>query len=583
MKGKLIAYGIFVIIWALITNYFFMPTYTFSSSGIYWNLLMFFIISTFISFDFSEPEATTGTWISGLLSVLMMFVLIVTGLSSSDLCRAESYQKLLTEPIESEFTSNISPVSSSQMLVVDQEIAQAVGSKVLGSSSNKAYLGEFTLQVVNKKLYWIAPLLHSGYWKWSKNSEGTTGYVKVSATDQNDYQLITKKTDSSQIYIKYQPDAYFGDYLPRHIYNNGYSGELFSDYTFEVDDNWNPYWTVTLYENKIGLSGSDPTGVLVIDPQTGDIKKYSIKDAPSWIDRIQPYDLVKSQVSDWGQYVHGYFNWSNTDVKSVCENNSIVLGHDGRSYFYIGLTSAGNSTSTIGFIMVDTRTKKSFWFKQVGATEDAAKKSAEGKVQNMGYVGSDGITYNINGVATYEFLLKDKSNTMKMIGFVSVHDHTIVGVGENRNDALQDYQRELVNRNNSVSFSSSDMIKTTIKTTIKRFSSDMERGNTSYYLTVSSAPGVLFQTSSSLSKDVILSKEGDQVQITYIKVNSQPISLLDFKNLTLNVYKDSSYVSKIKDVDSTSNVIIEDKSNKVVDKRWNDLTPEQKRKALNGK
>ena len=59
-----------------------------------------------------------------------------------------------------------------QIRVVDQELAYNLGDKVLGAQSglgSQVTLGEFTIQKVNDQLYWVAPLLHSGFFKWNKN------------------------------------------------------------------------------------------------------------------------------------------------------------------------------------------------------------------------------------------------------------------------------------------------------------------------------------------------------------------------------------------------------------------------------
>jgi hypothetical protein len=98
--------------------------------------------------------------------------------------------------------------------------------------------------------------------------------------------------------------------------------------------------------------------------------------------------------------------------------------------------------------MINCRTKKTTWIRQAGATEEAARASAEGMVQEKGYVGSDGITYNINGHATYEFLLKDNAGLMKMIALVNVHDHNIVGVASDRLGAMRNYAVKMNGRGN---------------------------------------------------------------------------------------------------------------------------------------
>ena len=62
--------------------------------------------------------------------------------------------------------------------------------------------------------------------------------------------------------------------------------------TLEIDDNGRPYWVVTLYDHKVGFSGSDAVGVAILDAQTGDLNVYDIENTPKWVDRIQPESLV---------------------------------------------------------------------------------------------------------------------------------------------------------------------------------------------------------------------------------------------------------------------------------------------------
>jgi nicotinamide riboside transporter PnuC len=66
---------------------------------------------------------------------------------------------------------------------------------------------------VNNDLYWVAPLLHSGFFKWINNQEGTAGYVMVSATNERDVKLV-QNIEGKSIKIKY-PQAYFQSNLER--------------------------------------------------------------------------------------------------------------------------------------------------------------------------------------------------------------------------------------------------------------------------------------------------------------------------------------------------------------------------------
>ena len=138
--------------------------------------------------------------------------------------------------------------------VVDQELAYLLGEKIIGSQAalgSQIQLGKFSIQKVNNELYWIAPLLHSGFFKWLNNKEGTPGYVMVSATNERDVKLV-QNIDGKAVKIKYQPSAYFQSNIHRHVYFNGYSTVGLADFTFEIDEKGNPFWVITTFNKEIG-------------------------------------------------------------------------------------------------------------------------------------------------------------------------------------------------------------------------------------------------------------------------------------------------------------------------------------------
>lgn len=588
MKSKIVFTILWCLFWWFITEYAWMPTWSFSAGpGIYCNLIFFLIVIGLIWYRWDDEKFSIPSNITGILSGILLLGIVIGGCGSCRVFQANKYQSLAGEVAETAFTSNIQPIAANQMVIVDEEIARRIGEKELGSEpglGSRCELGTFTLQAVSGQLYWIAPLEHSGFFKWWRfDNEGSPGYIKVSATNQEDYALV-KQVDGQKIKIIYQTGAYFSEDLSRHIYLNGFRSKLFGNFEFEVDDQWHPYWVVTVYDTKVWFAGKDATGVITISPETGEIREYTLKDAPSWIDRVHPQGFIKDQIDDWGRFIHGWPNWSGRDVKRVASESSVVLGSDGRSYYYFGLTSDGNDQSTIGFVMVDTRTKKSHWFKQSGATENAAKGSAEGKVQEKGYIGSDGITYNIDGHPTYEFLLKDKAGLMKLVSLVNVHDHTLVGIGENRYEAMQDYRKQMSNRGNAASISTSDIERETITSKINRFAPEVSKGSTYFYLTLEERPTMIFVAGSTVSNELPLSKEGDLVKVKYVLTNNpQEIPLLYFDNLNLGIVKDSLQVTLNTRVDSIRIGRLEKRSEEVVDAKWEQLTPDQKKKLLSTK
>jgi hypothetical protein len=55
---------------------------------------------------------------------------------------------------------------------------------------------------------------------------------------------------------------------------------------------------VTKYEKRIGFSGNEAVGVVLVNAQTGAIKEHSIA-TTKWVDRIQPINFIENQLNDW--------------------------------------------------------------------------------------------------------------------------------------------------------------------------------------------------------------------------------------------------------------------------------------------
>jgi hypothetical protein len=58
------------------------------------------------------------------------------------------------------------------------------------------------------------------------------------------------------------------------LYASGYAFVGLADFSFEIDEG-TPFF-VTKYEKKIGFSGNDAVGIILVNAQTGEIKEHSI-------------------------------------------------------------------------------------------------------------------------------------------------------------------------------------------------------------------------------------------------------------------------------------------------------------------
>jgi hypothetical protein len=469
-----------------------------------------------------------------LLATLYIGFMTIAGMP---MFRAEKYRTLLGKVNEGKsFSKDVQPVAADKIRIVDKDVARRLGDKVLGEEpalGSQVYIGDFQIQKVKDQLYWVAPLEHSGFFKWMSNSAGTHGYIMVSATNERDVKLV-RQVNGQPVKIKYQMAGWFGDYLPRHIYFSGYHYVGMTDYMFEIDDNGHPYWVVTLFKHEIGFSGNDTYAVVVVDASTGEIKKYTSKDAPDWVDRMQPKEIIEDQINSWGEYVHGYWNFANRDKLQTTEGMSLVYGNDNRSYWYTGITSVGGDESTIGFMLVDTRTKEATLYRQPGATESAAMQSAQGKVQEKGYHSSFPIMYNINGIPTYVMSLKDQAGLIKMVAMVSVQDYSIVGVGDNLKDALRSYKSAYGNSGNAPVVHNSEAAKKVLGKVL-RISEDVSGGNSYYYLILDNDSEKIYIGTSSISRKLPLTSVGDSVTVQYDDTKNIEIELYGFDNQSIKV------------------------------------------------
>jgi hypothetical protein len=352
----------------------------------------------------------------------------------------------------------------------------------------------------------------------------------VNATNERDVKLV-QNLNGQNIRIRYQPESFFGTNLKRHLYYSGYYHKGLTDYSFEIDDDGNPYWVITYYKKMIGFGGENAVGTVVVNSTTGAVQEYGIDNTPQWVDRIQPANLIEKQLNDWGKYVKGFWNFANENKLQITEGLTLVYGENQRAYWYTGLTSVGADEATVGFVLVDTRTKDATWYKQSGATEYAAQQSAQGKVQEKGYYSTLPIPYNLNNIPTYIMTLKDKGGLVKMYAMVSIEDYTIVGVGNTLRETVMSYKNAFNMNGNQIN-AKGETEKSELRSVIERINSDIKNGNSFYYFTLKNSKKI-FIGSSQISNHLPVTSVGDSVVISFDNDPQEVIDVSTFKNMEL--------------------------------------------------
>lgn len=536
MKNFAIRLAIFIVLFFLLAQLF-LPVLTFDFFG--WIALTCFLGGAVFSIGNSESGAITA-WLSfGVLFTLASILGIALTWSAF---HDDEYQKLLGEPEKTEVNKLFPPTDQSNIAFIDPETAERLIDKVLGESDqiigSQMQVGHLDLQAIDGRLYYVAPLVHANFFKWASNNKtGTTAFVKISATDENDRELVEHLPNGSPVQLIYQPQAFFGQKLERHVYNNGYASVGLSDAVFEVDDNGYPWYVITTYEHTIGFGGAEPNGILVIHPTTGDIQSFEMDSIPSWIDRAYPLDIINSQVKNWGRYVNGWYNslFSERDVRKATEGTSLIYGSDGQCYYYTGITSSGTDDATLGFLMIGSNNKRAIYYKGSGATEQAAMKSAEGAYSNFGYRASFPRPYNIDGAWTYVMSMKDGAGLIKGIATVNVEKHEIVGTGENMRATVRSYKEHLFDKGNSYVASVGSYFKTT-SGIVQDIKVDMRDGTSYYYIKLQDVDSSYFTGASSVSESIVLTNIGDSVTISHDNIIQPVLGIIRFKNHTVETW-----------------------------------------------
>jgi len=285
-------------------------------------------------------------------------------------------------------------------------------------------------------------------------------------------------------------------------------------------------------------------GVILIDAQTGDTQRYALAEVPEWVDRVQPEEYILNQINNKGKYIHGVFNFSNKEKFRASEGHNIVY-NNGDCYYFTGITSVGVDESATGFMMVNMVTKEPILYRMSGATETSAMRSAEGKVQDLGYRATAPIILNVYGEPTYFMTLKDSARLIKKYAFVNVKEYMVVGVGDTMAEAQTDYAKALqaasigqgnIDLGGGAEPDAPAAEHRTLQGTIRRIAYTVQGAETNYYFLLEGSDQVYVMALSANPNNLLqLTQAGDTVSIEfeYYKDSDGAFPVTAFDNLSL--------------------------------------------------
>lgn len=477
-----------------------------------------------VPFSFSARQKFPK--LSAVIIAVPWILIVVVMILCSVFFQWKAYRDQLGEPEIKKFDNEVQAIDVAQIPIVDENLALQLAQKKLGERpalGSQVALYSATIQMVDGELVWVVPLYHSGFFKWLTNLSGTPGYIVVSATNTNDVRYVEGYK------IKYHPGSYLLFDITRKVrFGPGLMTGI-TDYSFELDDEGQPYWAISTYKNSRGFSLPEADGIILLNATTGQMDRYGMDEVPEWVDRVQPEDFVLTQIANRGNYVHGIFNFANKDKYRPSEGHNIVY-NNGRCYLFTGLTSVGSDDSAIGFIMVDMVTKEPIMYEMSGATEEAAQRSAEGRVQDLKYRATFPIILNIDSQPTYFMTLKDNIGLIKQYAFVSITNYSTVGTGESVSAAMRDYENKL--RSDGVTtIGKLGGVVEQLEGTILRISGEYSGGNTVYKFLLSEKPDILFIAESTAGAELALTQPNDKIQVEYSLSSDGTAEVTSFDNL----------------------------------------------------
>ena len=278
---------------------------------------------------------------------------------------------------------------------------------------------------------------------------------------------------------------------------------------------------MSYYNYTFGIvGGKDIAGIILVNAITGEMVDYPIAEVPQWVDIAYSAELLVEQADNWGSLKNGFIN-------SIFVQKNVVVTTDGYNYIavnddiwlYTGITSVVADESNIGFILINLRTKEAKTYMINGAEEYSAMGSAEGQIQEKGYIATFPILLNVAEKPSYFISLKDNVGLVKAYAFVSVENYQIVGVADTIDGAKAEYLRML---NIEVPENGDNAETVSVSGIVENIATTVVNGNSVYYIMIS---GNVYKADISVSDLLPFIKIGDSVTLITVDNSVKSVSL----------------------------------------------------------
>lgn len=281
---------------------------------------------------------------------------------------------------------------------------------------SKYVAGGMYKQVINGNIAWICPLEYSSDIK-AMGDAYIPGYTKIDASTTSNISIV------NDMHIVYSPSGVFSNYLSRHVHES-YPSVLLYKENFEIDDNGHAYWVIP-YGHYIWYRMYETVdGVIIVDPETGEMEQYTVGNIPKWIDIVYPGNIVEMYCNDFGMNKLGWIAktfYSTSQFKLTYwtgdDSWSILFDENGNMWYASDTTNMFVSDRTmIGYIMVNAHTGEIRYNPDLNGIngEGICQNFIQPYIEKSGWFLSEPAIYDLNGTPIwFAEILDSNGNIMK--------------------------------------------------------------------------------------------------------------------------------------------------------------------------
>jgi hypothetical protein len=451
-------------------------------------------------------------------------------------------------PTVQKSNSQLPATNVQHIVLVTQAIAAYRGQQVLaqnGQNLGSLYhieTDQYTLQSVRQHLYWIAPLLYNNVFA-NLGNYNTPGFVAVDAENPDAPSLL-----KTGYHLHYVPNALLNQDLVRHVYLSGYTYGDLEDPTLEVNDDWQPFYTISVMQPSRGFTGETLHQVLLVDPQTGGIQAFAPDKVPTWVDRVIPSSVVSDYLGWWGQYDHApWFNPSGAGQQQPASDPELVYNDVDQPVWLVPMTSSSaKDSSSTGVMLFDTKKNAATFYplSGLGVGDNVKTAFASTQANIRAYDVSTPQLYSIYGRPTWVAIYTQANSsgaTFQAVGLLAADDLNGANVqfAPSRDQALGLYSQWIAGHpkgggTNGGGPTSTGNSGATMSGKVLRIAPTTVSGNTVYYIYVQGQSHI-FTASLAISSVLPLVQSGDQVSGTYLDTGQQVVALTSFTDSAITL------------------------------------------------